>query len=176
MFLHNQTEHLWRFFCFRVNSLYNHNQSTNMTAREFAYWLQGLFEIGNPSELTADQVVIIERHLDMVFAYDKSTSAAMDFCLWAKGFLATYAKNGLAGDSLKNIKNKLNAIFFHEIDKTYGDKVMQDTLNALHTGNKVPNTEAPITTGTQTPKHPATSSTQVVSDPLLDIEHEIMRC
>ncbi len=37
-----------------------------MSPQEFCYWLQGLFELGEPAELTPKQVDLIERHLDMV--------------------------------------------------------------------------------------------------------------
>lgn len=41
-----------------------------MKSVEFCYWLQGLFELGNPAELNAQQTDLIKRHLDMVFIHD----------------------------------------------------------------------------------------------------------
>lgn len=43
-----------------------------MTARDFAYWCQGYFEIGGDSVKTLDenQVQIIKNHLNMVFLHD----------------------------------------------------------------------------------------------------------
>lgn len=41
-----------------------------MKAVEFCYWLQGLFEIGNPKDLNAEQTEIIKRHLNMVFYHE----------------------------------------------------------------------------------------------------------
>lgn len=41
-----------------------------MKSVEFCYWLQGLFELGNPSTLTAEQTDLIKRHLAMVFHHD----------------------------------------------------------------------------------------------------------
>lgn len=41
-----------------------------MKATEFCYWLQGLFELGQPNELTAEQTAAIKRHLDMVFVHE----------------------------------------------------------------------------------------------------------
>lgn len=42
-----------------------------MTARDFCYWLQGKLEIdGEPKALTAAQVEVIQRHLNLVFAHD----------------------------------------------------------------------------------------------------------
>ncbi len=41
-----------------------------MTSQNFCYWLQGLFEVGKPTELNAEQVSLIKRHLDMVFLHE----------------------------------------------------------------------------------------------------------
>jgi hypothetical protein len=41
-----------------------------MTARDFAYWLQGLFELGNPTALDAAQTDLVKRHLALVFVHD----------------------------------------------------------------------------------------------------------
>lgn len=38
-----------------------------MTPENFCYWLQGLLEIGDPSELNITQVEIIKEHLNLVF-------------------------------------------------------------------------------------------------------------
>lgn len=38
-----------------------------MEFRDFAYWLQGFFEINNPHELTAEQTKIIKMHLQSCF-------------------------------------------------------------------------------------------------------------
>lgn len=47
-----------------------------MTPENFCYWLQGLFEVGNPLTLTPKQIVQIKDHLDLVFTKvtpDRST-------------------------------------------------------------------------------------------------------
>lgn len=41
-----------------------------MKSRDFAYWLQGVFEVSNPSTLNKEQVTIIKNHLNLVFAHD----------------------------------------------------------------------------------------------------------
>lgn len=42
-----------------------------MTSREFAYWLQGYFEIsGGSGDLRFDQVELIQKHLAMVFIHE----------------------------------------------------------------------------------------------------------
>lgn len=41
-----------------------------MRSVEFCYWLQGLFELGNPSSLDAKQTDLVKRHLAMVFTHE----------------------------------------------------------------------------------------------------------
>lgn len=41
-----------------------------MKAVEFCYWLQGLFELGRPEALTAEQTELVKKHLDMVFIHE----------------------------------------------------------------------------------------------------------
>lgn len=43
-----------------------------MTSRDFAYWLQGFFEVSGTNALTmsAEQVTIVKQHLNMVFAHE----------------------------------------------------------------------------------------------------------
>jgi len=41
-----------------------------MTSRDFCYWLQGYFEIAEPTELTSEQLKTIQRHLAMVFVHE----------------------------------------------------------------------------------------------------------
>lgn len=41
-----------------------------MKSVEFCYWLQGLFEVGEPVELNAKQTDLIKRHLNMVFVHE----------------------------------------------------------------------------------------------------------
>jgi hypothetical protein len=38
-----------------------------MTADQFVFWLQGLFELSDTKTLDASQVKIIKEHLDLVF-------------------------------------------------------------------------------------------------------------
>lgn len=56
-----------------------------MTSRDFVYWLQGLFELGNPESLNAEQTELIKQHLAMVFKHeidpqagDKAMQKALD--------------------------------------------------------------------------------------------------
>ena len=41
-----------------------------MTARDFAYWLQGYFEVAKPVTVDAEAIAMIQKHLDMVFVHD----------------------------------------------------------------------------------------------------------
>lgn len=41
-----------------------------MTSRDFAYWLQGFFELANPSSLTKEQTKLIKAHLSLVFVHE----------------------------------------------------------------------------------------------------------
>lgn len=41
-----------------------------MTSRDFAYWLQGLFELGDPKTLDEKQTDLVKRHLAMVFKHE----------------------------------------------------------------------------------------------------------
>lgn len=41
-----------------------------MKSVEFCYWLQGLFELGKPKALDAEQTDLVRRHLSMVFKHE----------------------------------------------------------------------------------------------------------
>ncbi len=41
-----------------------------MKSVEFCYWLQGLFEVGEPTTLNEKQTDLIKRHLNMVFIHE----------------------------------------------------------------------------------------------------------
>lgn len=41
-----------------------------MTSRDFCYWLQGHFEIGNATALGTRETEMIKRHLAMVFTHE----------------------------------------------------------------------------------------------------------
>lgn len=45
-----------------------------MKSVEFCYWLQGLFEVGEPTTLNEKQVDVIKRHLNMVFVHEIDAS------------------------------------------------------------------------------------------------------
>ena len=41
-----------------------------MSSKDFAYWLQGLFELADPKTLDEKQVDLIKKHLNMVFVHE----------------------------------------------------------------------------------------------------------
>ena len=103
-----------------------------MKTTEFCYWLQGYFELGGDT-LTTKQIGIVNAHLDLVFKYMSITKSQPDvgssFCYLLKGML-------LAGNpDVPYIKKALNNCFLHEIDQTYGDQSVQNTLNQVHFGD-----------------------------------------
>lgn len=49
-----------------------------MKSVEFCYWLQGLFEVGEPKELNEKQTDLIRKHLNMVFIHEIDASYPAD--------------------------------------------------------------------------------------------------
>lgn len=41
-----------------------------MKSRDFAFWLQGFFELTNTEEISKEQVNMIKNHLKLVFVHD----------------------------------------------------------------------------------------------------------
>lgn len=104
-----------------------------MKHAEFAYWLQGAFEILEPEYLTAKQAGIIIAHLNLVRKIEGSNN---DFEMELRGMLeaAIMAMNEVTTPVLDAIKEKLNGLFRHEIDPSYeGDP---QELQAIHDGLK----------------------------------------
>lgn len=46
-----------------------------MTSRDFCYWLQGLFEVGDVKQLDERQTDLIRRHLTLVFVHEIDPAA-----------------------------------------------------------------------------------------------------
>ncbi len=49
-----------------------------MTSRDFAYWLQGFFEISDTNKLNEKQVDMIKNHLNLVFFHEIDPSMTPD--------------------------------------------------------------------------------------------------
>ena len=41
-----------------------------MTSRDFAFWLQGFFEVSNAETITQEQTEVIKNHLNLVFKHE----------------------------------------------------------------------------------------------------------
>lgn len=41
-----------------------------MTSRDFAFWLQGYFEITNPDNISESETIVIKKHLALVFKHE----------------------------------------------------------------------------------------------------------
>ena len=41
-----------------------------MTSRDFAFWLQGFFEVANPSTIGSKETDMIKKHLALVFKHE----------------------------------------------------------------------------------------------------------
>lgn len=41
-----------------------------MTSRDFAFWLQGFFEVANPSTIGSKETELIKKHLALVFKHE----------------------------------------------------------------------------------------------------------
>lgn len=128
-----------------------------MKQDEFAYWLQGYFELReNDNPLTLAQGICIRNHLELVKTSNitpifgkKTATAAMKpitgFCAWLDGALEMAGHSAVDGllstISLNLIKNKLAAEFVHVIDpKSPGDK---EVLQAVHDGLQKPSSIRP---------------------------------
>lgn len=45
-------------------------KTNNMTSRDFAFWLQGFFEVANPSTIGSKETDMIKKHLNLVFKHE----------------------------------------------------------------------------------------------------------
>jgi hypothetical protein len=49
-----------------------------MTSRDFAYWLQGYFEISEPKTISEKETTMIKKHLALVFKHEIDPSMGDD--------------------------------------------------------------------------------------------------
>lgn len=115
-----------------------------MLARDFCYWLQGLFELAPLlNRLDAEQVGVIKKHLELVFKaqvdlrrYPDAT-VGVEFCQYLDGVLAASngEKEGFSPELVKKVKEKLNKVFLHTIDTTF---LNREQLSKLHNEGKPP--------------------------------------
>jgi hypothetical protein len=104
-----------------------------MQATEFCYWLQGAFELAQVGELTAAQIIIIRRHLDLVDATVQKTqpAEATKYVSWLRGALDMMVPENVTKTRIVQVK--LHGVFQHAIDPQQEAKPGMD-LNAAHFG------------------------------------------
>jgi acetylglutamate kinase len=99
-----------------------------MKSENFAYWLQGLFELANPQTLSNHQIKLIKNHLNMVKIHEKQLSK---FCEWLSDILEFYFLGELTEHQTSLIKKKLAQEFIHVIDPALPDD-QQQALTQAH--------------------------------------------
>ena len=113
-----------------------------MTSTNFAFWLNGYFELsqGKITGLSEKQIQIIKNHLNLVFETVKTPDQTKDisFCTWLNNFLegavATSAsKKSINPNATQVIKNKLSEVFEHVIDPTFSSvEEVRKALQEIH--------------------------------------------
>lgn len=93
-----------------------------MKSLEFCYWLQGLFELDEPTFLNEKQTEIIQRHLEMVFAYDKAPN---NYCVFLNGFFKISKPHEINEEQTHVMKKYLDAIFQHEAQAVVSVQTIQ---------------------------------------------------
>ena len=103
-----------------------------MKDREFCYWLMGLFELGEPKEITANQVVVIEQHLKLVLT-NTEDEIKIPIIFWLEGFLESKVIGGIDNRDMNVIIARLQKVFKHVIDLE-PSKEQQANFNNIHNG------------------------------------------
>lgn len=127
-----------------------------MKSTEFAYWLQGFFELNHLTEGTGLKDLILQKghyeciqdHINLVKTYE--SEKVMPFVHWLEGFIAGYLVSSTTDDNnaeytravntTKEIQTRLGNLFAHEIDPSYG-KEKQEAMNKVHSGARPPRNE-----------------------------------
>ena len=96
-----------------------------MTNRDFAYWLQGAFEIFPESELGKFQIELIKKHAKLILETENTNINPI--LVKVIDLLATEKPNKLRAEIL------LSEMFVHVIDPSFGN--LNNKLNDIHGGN-----------------------------------------
>lgn len=84
---------------------------------EFAYWLQGFFELSNSNILSEGQVVTIKEHLQKVGSATAGTAGIQmhpnEFVYWLESFFELNNSNNLSEEQIVTIKEQLKKVFSH---------------------------------------------------------------
>ena len=104
-----------------------------MKDNQFCYWLMGLFELGEPTELSAKQVTQIKAHLSLVL---KNTDDEIEipFIFWLEGYMEGCIKAGFSNMQVNVIIDRLQRVFKHIIDPKASEH-LQNTFNEIHHNN-----------------------------------------
>lgn len=112
-----------------------------MTPTNFAYWLQGYFELkdtepGGVIKLTGAQVTIIKNHLKLVRETAKRRKKSVEpFIVWVDTAIDVAVEAKMDNEVLTTlIRKKLVDTFIHVIDPNYGKH--KDELLDVHDGGK----------------------------------------
>jgi hypothetical protein len=105
-----------------------------MKSDQFAFWLQGWFELEAPSRANAHRTSLIRAHLSMVFAHERRPS---EFCQWLRELFQHDNPPTLEEETLGAIRQQLSREFIHVIDPSYPAE-QQPMLNAIHASGKPP--------------------------------------
>ena len=82
-----------------------------MKSIEFAYWLQGAFDLNETTTVTAKQLKIIKNHLAMVQYHEENKTSK--FCNFLQGFFDMADPASLSEEQVTKIKLKLKEATNH---------------------------------------------------------------
>lgn len=94
-----------------------------MKNSEFAYWLQGFFEISDPQKITKKQREIILNHINLCLTYEKmKPSSNKKITAFIEDLKKELLSMSLVGkEETKKIKTKWSTIFEHiDFDNNQG--------------------------------------------------------
>ena len=108
-------------------------ETSNLSNKQFCYWLMGFFEISEEKLETKEQIILISNKLEMIVykEYGKFTT-------WLKEIIETILQQGATQDKIdffnNTIKYSLHNIFEHVIDNTYDYKLDKQAVQDIHDG------------------------------------------
>ena len=103
-----------------------------MTNQLFCYWLQGYFEISRKIAFTQEKILQIKNRLETI------NEPLGEFTQWLSdvvNFLVEENyKQGLVNYFLPIIRDRLNGVFYHVIDRSYETLLSVDSAKKIHDG------------------------------------------
>lgn len=101
-----------------------------MKSSEFAFWLNGWFELQAPRRADEHKTALIRSHLALVFAHEREPS---EFCQWLRELFHHDNPPTLEEETLGAVREHVSREFLHVIDPSYPAE-QQPKLNAIHGG------------------------------------------